>query len=292
MAEFDNVASEDTRKEFFAPLFSDIKEGQRISFRNVENRRVGWRVGFFYSETDRDLAEELLRKMNEFEDFRPLRSESIHIGRFEISNSVSTLSLINKIDVANKARISAIDHVILLNAPPNLQEALRVCGTTQKIIAIDTLGRGVEAVNADVDVLIRVASERSASRFLTLRKEITVGDERMIVFAIRRAIQEGGPKKPDMLVPLVGGHKFFPDFFDFNSSRYQGVIEIGGRVDFKIDSLEEFFEGFAKSIESMHILDSVYCQYRSLCEDVEHGTGLSTLLCATLKDGILFDVRH
>ncbi|MBP0623916.1 glycosyltransferase [Cupriavidus consociatus] len=283
---------EEQREKFFAPLFADIREDQRISFGNVENRRIGWRVGFFYSETDRDLAEELFRKMNEFEDFRPLRAENIYVGRFEISDCVSTLSLINKIDVANKAKISAVDHIILLNAPPNLQEALRVCGTRQRIIAIDTLGKGAEATTPDVDVLIRVATGKSVSGFKTLRKEIVVSDERLIVFAIRRAVQEGGPKSPDMLIPLVGGGEFNPNFFSFDSSRYQGVIEIDGQVDFQVESLEEFCDNFAESIKSMHILDSVYCQYRSLCEDVERGTGLAALLCAALKDGILFDVRH
>lgn len=291
-AEADDGVPKKVHEEFFAPLFSDIKENQRISFGNVESRRIGWRVGFFYADGDRDLAEALVYQMNEFEDFRPLKTENVYVGRFDVSESISTLSLINKIDVANKARISAVDHIILLNAPPSLQEALRACGTKQKIIAIDTLGKGAEAASFDVDVLIRVTTDNAPSRSLPLRKEIVVRDERMIVFAIRRAVQEGGPKAPDMLIPLVGGHEFSPDFFDFDSNRYQGVIRIGGQVNFRVESLEEFCENFAKSIESMHILDSAYCQYRSLCEDVERGTGLSALLCAALKDGILFDVRH
>ncbi|WP_454742849.1 glycosyltransferase [Cupriavidus necator] len=281
-----------SQRRLISPSFSVIKEGERIIFGNVENRRIGWRVGFFYSDEYYDLAEELISRMNEFEDFRPLKKDNVYIGRFEISESTTALSLINRIDVANKARISAVDHIIMLNAPQALQSALRASGTTQRIIAIDTLGKGREAAAADVDVLISTALDKESLFGKTLRREITVADERMIAYAIRRAIQEGGPKSPDMLIPLVGGDEFFPDFFDFDVRRYQGFIKINENIDFRSKSLEQFCGTFARSVVSMHVLDSVYCQYRSLCEDVERGESVAELLCATLKDGILFDVRH
>lgn len=283
---------DDESDHLSAPLFTDITEDQRVIFGNVESRRIGWRVGFFYANKDRELAAKLMSKMNQFDDFKPLRSENIYVGRFDISDEVSALSIINRIDVANKAKISAIDHIVLLNAPVNLQEALRACGTKQKIIVVDTSDRGSKAVSLDADALITVAENKTAAAHVGLRKSIVVRDPRMIPFAIRRAVQEGGPKSPDMLIDLLGKGGFSPDFFNFDASRFQGIIQLNARVEFNSRSLEEFCRRLANSIASIYILDSVYCQYRTMCEEIEQGRGVAEFLCATLKDGILFDVQY
>nr|WP_198044538.1 glycosyltransferase [Cupriavidus taiwanensis] len=275
-----------------APLFADINADQRIIFGNVESRRVGWRVGFFYAKEDSGLAADLISKMNQFDDFRPLQSENIYVGRFDLPAQLTALSIINRIDVANKAKISAIDHIVLLNAPVNFQEALRACGTKQKIVVIDTLDRGLEAVSLDADTLITVSENKTATAHVGLRKSIVVRDHRMIPFAIRRAIQEGGPKTLDMLIALVGRGEFNPDFLNFDANRFQGVIKLNSPVEFNSRSLEGFCQHLTRSIISIYVLDSVYCQYRSMCEQIESGRGLAEFLCATLKDGILFDVQY
>lgn len=282
----------DGRSSFAEPLFADIADDRRIIFGDVENRRIGWRVGFFYSEKDCDLAAELISRMDQFDDFSHLRKKNIYVGRFDMRTDISVLAIINKIDVANKARVSAIDHIVLLNAPVNLQNALRACGTKQKIIVVDTLGKGSQSASPDADVLITLSEGRQACRPTELRKAIVVNDRRMLPFAIRRAVQEGGPKTPDMLIPLVGRGEFNPEFLSFDVTRFQGIIRLNAPAEFKASSLEKFCAHLVSSVEDIYILDSVYCQYRSMCEDVEDGAGLASFLCATLKDGILFDVQH
>ncbi|WP_454721041.1 MULTISPECIES: glycosyltransferase [Cupriavidus] len=287
-----SASHQDQEEAVSHPVFADIKAGERITFGGVEGKRIGWRVGFFYSEPDRVMALDLIERLAEFTDFRPLSRECLYVGRFEVSDEETVFSLINRIDVANKGRISSLDHILILNGPASLQSAFRACGPSQRVIAIDTRGSGRSHAAPEVDVLISncISAERPDDG--SLRKEISLVDKRMLAGTIRRAVQEGGPKSIDVLIPIREGKEFYPDYLDFDGKKYQGIIFLKSEVEYKSKSLADFCTMLSASVKSMLVLDSVYCRYRTMCEDIERGGNPAALLCAALMDGVLFDVRH
>lgn len=270
-----------------------IDESGRIEVKVGESKPVGYSTAFMHYEfEDELLVQKIIEDLNEFEDFKYVNSSRMKFGRFNVSEAQSALSIVNRIDVKNKNSLSLLSFIVLLNAPSNVCNALRYAGVEQKIILIKTR----EDLSIDPDSVDGVISTHAEDlKNSKLRRVIKIDEVAGISLAMRRILQEGFPKKRDMLLPLhIGGVCAFDkiDLVDFDERYHQGIIKIR-KTDFTNSrTMMDIYEKVSNSIVGIAVLESTYMRYRSLCEAVEAGDPATNLIEACLMDGGLFDVKE
>lgn len=276
-------------------LYSNIQHEGKISFGALPSSPPGCSTALFYpSSEDIQSINSIIEGLNSFEDFQYLNHSKLQIGTFDISPYEPALSIINRIDVRNKTSFSELDTVILINAPISLCRALRSIGTKHRIVLI----RSIENLEIDpqsIDALINTAKNSLNNNLDHVRRLITLESVEHIPTAIRRIVQEGLPKKPDMLLSLFLNHEcgFIKEEFEkLNTSSFQGIVKVKKFKPQNTKNMLEIYQGFAKSIIAIAILESVYMRYRSLCEAVEKGDSPEILINSCLADGIIFDVQE
>ncbi|UZM16113.1 glycosyltransferase [Pseudomonas kielensis] len=272
--------------------FTSITEEGRIEFKVRPAKPQGYATAFLHGDdADQELLISTLQKLNTFDDFKYVNTERMQLGSFKIPDHLSALSIINRIDVKSKNNLSEINFLILLNAPSNLCNALRYSGTEQKIILIKTYEH-LDVDPESVDGVISLFEEKDADQ---LRRLINVDSANDIPTAIRRILQEGFPRKKDMLLPItfteISDFKR-ADFVNFDSRHHQGILKIKP-VDYsKAHTMTDVYDSMADSVVGIAVLESIYMRYRSQCERVEQGESATNLIKACLKDGVLFDVQE
>ena len=276
-------------------LYSNIQREGRISFGALSSSPPGCSTALFYSSSENAQSiNNILEGLNSFEDFQYLNNSKLQVGIFDISPYEPALSITNRIDVKNKTSFSELDTVILINAPAPLCQALRSIGTKHRIVLI----RSIENLEVDpqsIDALINTAKNSLNNNLGHVRRLITLESEEHIPTAIRRIVQEGLPKKPDMLLSLFLNSEcgFIKEEFEkLNTNSFQGLIKVKKFKPQNTKSIVEIYKGFSESIIAIAILESVYMRYRSLCEAVEKGESPETLINSCLADGIIFDVQE
>lgn len=272
--------------------FTSIEDEGRIEIKTSPSKPSGYATAFLHdNDADSDSIIKILDKLNTFEDFKYVNTERMQLGRFSISKNVSALSITNRIDIKSKASLSEINFIILLNAPQNLCNALRYAGTEQKIILIKT-EESLEIDTDSIDVVISVFKEQKQSQ---IRRLIEVNSALDIPTAIRRALQEGFPRKKDMLLQIIlKENENFErlDFLNFDSRYYQGILKIRATDHSTAKTMNDIYGAMEDSVTAIAVLESIYMKYRSQCESVEQGGSPAELIKACLKDGVLFDVKE
>jgi glycosyltransferase involved in cell wall biosynthesis len=280
------------KENLLSDYFTSISNEGRIEFKVRPSKPKGYTTAFLHDEdADHDLLLPILEKLNTFDDFKYVNTERMQLGRFKVSENASALSIINRIDVKSKNNLSELNFIVLLNAPANLCGALRYSGTDQKTILIKTI-ETLEIDPESVDVVISQYPEIQADQF---RRLITVESSSDIPVAIRRALQEGFPRKKDMLLPItISEQADFQrsDFTEFDSQYYQGILKIKPVNHSQSHTMIDIYDNIAESVVGIAVLESIYMKYRSQCELVEQGESAKNLIKACLKDGVLFDVKE
>ncbi|WP_196373651.1 glycosyltransferase [Pseudomonas fluorescens] len=270
-----------------------IEESGRIEIRVSESKPAGYSIAFMHHEfEDESLIQQIVDGLNGFDDFKYVNSSRMKFGRFNVSESQSALSIVNRIDVKNKNSLSLLNFIVLLNAPSNICNALRYAGVEQKIILIKT--RNELFVDPDsVDGVISTDSQDVKN--MKLRRVVIIDSMESVPLAMRRVLQEGFPKKRDMLLSLhIQGVCAFnkADFVGFDERHHQGILKIK-KTDFtNSNTMMDVYEKISNSIVGIAVLESTYMRYRSLCEAVEAGYPATNLIEACLMDGGLFDVKE
>ena len=270
-----------------------IEESGRIEVRVSESKPVGYATAFMHHEfEDESLVQKIIDDLNGFEDFKYVNTSRMKFGRFNVSESQSALSIVNRMDVKNKGSLSLLNFIVLLNAPSNICNALRYAGVEQKIILIKT--RSDLSIDPDsVDGVISTDIEDVKN--IKLRRIIKIDSVDGVPLAIRRILQEGFPKKRDMLLPLhIRGVCAFDkaDFVDFDERHHQGILKIKKTNYTNSKTMMDIYEKISHSVVGIAVLESTYMRYRSLCEAVEAGHPATNLIEACLMDGGLFDVKE
>ncbi|MGE8066729.1 glycosyltransferase [Pseudomonas sp. NPDC089569] len=270
-----------------------IDESSRIEVRVGESKPAGYSTAFMHHELeDEALVKKIVDDLNEFEDFKYVNSSRMKFGRFSVSETQSALSIVNRIDVKNKNSLSLLNFIVLLNAPSNVCNALRYAGVEQKIILIKT--RNDLIIDPDaVDGVISMSAEDTGNR--KLRRVIRIESVDGISLAMRRILQEGFPRKRDMLLPLhIGGVCAFDkaDFANFDERHHQGILKIRKTEFASSKTMMDVYEKISHSVVGIAVLESAYMRYRNLCEAVEAGHPATNLIEAFLMDGGLFDVKE
>jgi hypothetical protein len=270
-----------------------IEETGRIEVRVSESKPAGYSTAFMHHEfEDESLVQKIIDDLNQFEDFKYVNSSRMKFGRFNVSEAQSALSIVNRIDVKNKNSLSFLNFILLLNAPSNVCNALRYAGVEQKIILIKTRSD----LSIDPDSVDGVISTNAVDvKNNKLRRVIKIETVDGISLAMRRILQEGFPKKRDMLLPLhIRGVSAFDkaDFVDFDERHHQGILKIRKTDYTNSKTMMDIYEKTSNSIVGIAVLESTYMRYRSLCEAVEAGHPATNLIEACLMDGGLFDVKE
>lgn len=272
-------------------LYAHIPETGRIEFSPPPSKYAGYITALFFSSSeDQDFIDELLEKLDEFDDFKYVNRSRLHVGTFNITPEESALSIINRIDVKNKTNLSKINSIILVNAPASLCLALRSIGTNHRVILVKS-NNNIVVDPHSIDALITTNPDNSSE----IRRQINLESRHHVPTAIRRVLQEGFPKNPDMLLSLyVGSDCGFTkeEFSRFNSKQYQGIIKVKSSQSQPPKNMLDIYETLSQSVVGIAVLESVYMRYRSLCESVESGAPPKSLVELCLTDGIIFDVQE
>jgi hypothetical protein len=264
----------------------------KIQISEAKARLKGWTVALLYEEAQEEDADRLIEAFSLYEDFSPLKAEKI--GRFscQINRYEPVISILNRIDTANKGRLGGFDIIICLNVHANVVEAVRCCSPSIKTILIrsDDTAEGLNVSTEHTDALICSAdfAERYTGEMRRVNTTSSIVNQAQLV---RKVVQELGPKSPDVLLPLIGAEDYDPTLIDFDSSRFQGVIYLNHHPKIAASSLRDYLAAMSQNVSAMLVLDSVYMRYRTLCEDIELGSSPAKLIEFCLMDGVLFDVH-
>jgi hypothetical protein len=229
--------------------------------------------------------------MHSFNDFSCLNKERLLLGNFDVDPNEKAISLINRVDFKNKTNFSKINFIFLVNPSIELCNALRSIGTEQRIIAIQTNNENHLSLRS-VDGLITIIGKETPQPIV--RRLIHVNNHYEIPLAIRRLIQEGAKKTPDMLLELSPEKDVFSrdDFAIFDYANYDGIIKLKIPDSGRFNTMLDFYSMISPDIIGIAMKESAYMRYKTLCEDVEKGSPPQHLLEMCLADGMIFDVKE
>lgn len=272
--------------------FVRITAGGPIKFQAPPSKPVGLITAFLHSECRNDDAQQLISGLSNFDDFTYVRKPHLQIGTFEGLEHVNSLKLLERIDLKNKKNISGVDHLLLLDPPPVLVEALRSAGTRQRTIVILSKEETAQPDPLHTDVLIVVGKNHPAAKSQGWRRKIITDKLTDLPMAIRRAIQEGSPKTPDMLLPLLGfDGNYREELLGCDVKFHQGIIVRTDDVGDSNGTMEDTCLKLARAMTGLAVTESVYLRYRSLCDQIDDIEARTQFLSYSLYDGMIFDVR-
>ena len=276
--------------------FANINGNERIEFQEPPKKPEGFITAFLHPENRKEAAQEIIAGLSIYEDFRYARKPLLQIGTFQETGDVDAVQLVERIDIRNKEKISAVDHLVLLDPPPVLVEGLRSCGTRQRAIVILDAEETALPASWHTDVLIVVGEDHPAAATQGWRRKIVIRERAHLSLAIRRAIQEGTPKSPDMLLPLLGFDGYHRDeLLEIDVRFHQGVILAGsGKAAGRLQTgstVADICTELALTMTGLAVAESVYLRYRTLCGRIEDVEARKQFLSYSLYDGVMFDVR-
>jgi glycosyltransferase involved in cell wall biosynthesis len=276
--------------------FANINVNERIEFQEPPKKPEGLITAFLYPENRKETAQEIIAGLSIYEDFSYVRKPLLQIGTFQETGDADAVQLVERIDLKNKQKISAVDHLLLLDPPPVLVEGLRSCGTSQRSIVILDAKETTSPDPWHTDVLIVVGKDHPAAAKQGWRRKIVIRERANLPLAIRRAIQEGTPKSPDMLLPILGFDGYHRDeLLETDTCFHQGVILARpGKAAARLQAsstMAEICPELALNMTDFAVAESVYLRYRTLCDRIEDVEARAQLLSYSLYDGVMFDVR-
>lgn len=271
-------------------IFSFIGSG-RIEFKDPPSKPTGLITALFYPENDDTAVNIIINGLNSYSDFRYVQNPMLQVGTFLRTDDLP-LNILERIDVKNKKLISQVDHIILIDPPKGLVNALRSCGTRQRVIVILTDDESQVPDPLHTDVLITVGFCINQGTVNNWRRLINVKNIELVYLAIRKAIQEGSPKSVDYLLPIKG---FSTDsrslLTSINPLYHQGII-ITKFVDSPVGaSVNAIVVNMVRNTSEVALLESVYLKYKTLCDGDLNNQNLIQLITYCLYDGVIFDVR-
>lgn len=273
-------------------LFCHIRRAGRIEFGAPPEKPQGLIVAFLSNPQDAHNASDILQALAQYEDFRYVQPPQLQIGTFEELVEANSLDLLDRIDLQNKKKISGIDHIVMLNPQPVLVEALRSCGTRQRTIVVIDKAETDPPSPWHTDVLIVVGENLPLAGSDEWRRKIVVQNVAQLPLGIRRAIQEGAPKSPDVLLPIFGFQgDYRHDFTSLDIRYHQGIINIPKDCRIADGIAANVCEQLSVQMQGMAVTESVYLRYRSLCDRASDHAIRARLLSYCLFDGVMFDVR-
>ena len=252
----------------------------------------GWVTALVYSHDDQDRADVLFSSLTAMKDFSPFSIENLKKIEIDITKEENALSILNRIDVNNKAKFASVSNFIFIDCPTNIITAIRSTGPYIKTILVRTeYSRSYPLECGDFfDAVISAMPEDFEIN--GLRRFNSFTDIHSLTKMLRKVVQEIGPKSPDMLIPIINCMEYSNECANFEANRFQGIIYINKSVGVGVENFSEYLSEFSKLIVGMMVVESVYMRYRSICEAIELGGSPAELLKQSLYDGVIFDVRE
>ena len=253
---------------------------------------AGWRVCILHHLDATTDIDSLIESLGEFTDFSPVRADRLNTITFDIHKDETLPSIINRIDQKNKEILQQIDHLLMVNTPAALAQAIRYSSAnTRTISVITTEETGALATDpSEVDALICLEVTPNLAQG-GWRRKLEISSLEKLPLAIMRVLRETGPKSLDMLFQISGEPLYDPDLLEFDPRKYQGLIRLDGTEITPADTMRNYIQTLCGHIKSLYITESVYMKYRSFCTEIENGGDPAQFIENCLKDGVLFDVH-
>lgn len=275
-----------------ADLFVRIKSRGQIDVADPPSKPEGLITAFLYPTDKKFEAGSIITSLESFDDFRYVARPLLQVGEFSPELTDSPIELVDRINRENKARLSGFDHIILLDPPPVLVQAVRSTGTRQRtIVVIEDAERPLpEALHTDA--LILVGQDRRSENSEHYRRVQVINDRSRLHLAIRRAIQEGSPKIRDLMLPMIGftgDHR--DELMDIDTRIHQGIIVVPDGFGAVGKTANALYEKVAGAMTELAVTESVYLRYRSLCDNLDCIESRTQFLKFCQYDGVIFHVR-
>ena len=271
-------------------LFASIKTNGKIEFKSPPTKPIGMTTALFYPEDQVKYAQKILEGLDVFDDFRYVQQPHLQIATFQKLTDFSIVDFIGRIDIKNKQNIAQVNHIILLTPPPLLVEGLRSCGSYSRTIVILDDAESIPPNPWHTDVLIVVGKSHPVVNEQFWRRKIVVDKTEHLPMAIRRAVQEGAPKSPDMLLPLIGYDGYHRDnLLNNNILFHQGIIRATPTHPRSGKNQDICFE-LAQNVTDLAVSESVYLRYRNLCDSIDNLESRFQFILYSSYDGVIFDV--
>jgi len=286
-------------KAIFKNFLGYLGDDKKISLADPITKSKEWVTCIFFPDNHKDYAEILGRKLNEYQDFSPFKNDRLNFIKYDNNIKITAFDLINKIDLSNKEKISKINFAILINPDPVTLEVLRQCNESILIVSLFLRNFAVEKENIEAiceytdAFLVFDSFEYIDFIFDNSRRSNSINSYVQIPAYLRKIVQEIGPKKIDLLLPVINAD-YQPELIEYDIQRYQGVVKLKNHdftQNLTSDSFEDYVVSFSSKIDQLLISESVYMRYRTICERIERGGNAASLFKYALKDGFIFYVH-
>ncbi len=279
-------------------LFGVVFPEGKIEFKTPPEKPVGVICALFYPIGQAKLTEGkggVIDRLGSFDDFQYLAQPQLQYGAYSPLLSESSIeSIVERIDLNNKIKLSSIDHLILIDPPTSLAAAFRTVGTRQRIIAVITDFCESLPDPLYVDVLVNSTADNISLKE-KYRRVINIGETGSLEIGIRRAVQEGVPKTPDMFLPIVGFDSGEADrLMAFNSAYNQCLIHLDKqyRISKQISSMSDIHNNMAKHTIELAVLESVYLKYRTILDNLDQDGMMEVFYKYAAFDGVITNVER
>ncbi|MDM1022218.1 hypothetical protein QSV37_18280 [Acinetobacter sp. VNK23] len=264
----------------------------KIDFKKPLDKPIGMIVCIFYPK---GLSEQkinlLFDKLDQYDDFRYLGKERLHYVTYNPNIPGNALEIFERIDVESRKNISNLNHIIFIDAPMSICEAIRGCGPNGRIIYINYLNTDILNQNI-LDVVIQISNEDN-NLTKSMPRLIQIKEFEYLAPAIRKIVQEGAPKEIDMLIPVFGCNQFYrEEFMSFLYNKQHGIIWVKETKFSNFENMREFYNIFADNIIGLAIKESVFLRYQDYINNSKKGLELALFLERSLSEGYSFDIRE
>lgn len=230
---------------------------------------------------------------NRFDDFQHLNKDYLNICTFNPNINDLAPDLYDRLSKDTVKNISEINHLILIDAPVSLCEALRACSSVSRVLYIDSKGVLKSNLNKLCDAVICKDIE-GGSVNRGHQRILYYTDYNQLAYLIRKVVFEGVKKEVDYFFPIIGCKGLDKKYFlSSNDSHFDGLIFVeDGEEDKDFESMHDFYFGFSKKIKHMAIKESVYLRYKNWADNIYIGDNLINLIEQSQIDGYVFDVKN
>lgn len=273
---------------------------ETINFADLNPAERRWSSVLFAREGEHGVLErELLVEfegLRDFVGFRPryLFTASYYEEGWQPCND-PLVSILNRIYAKHKQRIGRFQNLIFFDPITPFPYALRAAHTDVRVFVVltpDASDDSCVVYRGDVDVLI-VSFGNSLATARGFRRKYVYQDATDLAGVLRQAIIEAGPKRFNMLLPVLNGLEYAPELFDRDTTRLDGIIVVRESAPSSTTpvTFKEFVEALANSVEEILLSEETYLRYRTLCDEAASEVDWAEFLLISLKDGARYEVR-
>ncbi|QKJ66129.1 glycosyltransferase family 4 protein [Deefgea piscis] len=261
-----------------------------IDFGEIPSSNEKWRAMFLFSDAYLKNAEDILTQCWQHKDFLPLRQKELLYYRLTGGENEDQLQLLNKINLAQKNKLNKVSFVFIFGPMLEHLAAIRSASDSLKVILIVTQDELVKIEDRLADILIDgliVLAGECENRIKYITKMIE-SDGSSVSIAIRKFIQDLGPRDIDVFVPVFGKEMYKPELIDAKSG--VGIIAYVNNEVWNGRNFKEYCEFLVKNMSNLYVAESIFCTYVDFLKAPDQAS-MILFIEKALMNGVRIDVR-